>query len=66
MLVTVRVRPALQKNRIMISDGYIDKKDFEDSKKLDMLYVLELVKEIRNDTELGAEVRKYVLFNQKK
>lgn len=50
----------------MVSDGTpINKKDFEDSKKLDMFYIFELVKKCKNDTELGAAVRKYIIFNKK-
>ena len=44
----------------------IDKKEFEDSKKIDPFYILQLVKETHNDTELGALVRHYVLFIKNK
>jgi len=43
----------------------IDKKEFEDAKKIDSLYILELVKTTPNDGELGAAVRHYVLFMRK-
>lgn len=43
----------------------IDKKEFEDSKKIDRLYILELVKTTPNDSELGAAVRHYVLSMKK-
>ena len=35
------------------------------SKKIDRVYILKLVGAIANDDELGAAVRRYVLFNTK-
>ena len=35
-------------------------KDYHLSKEIDSYYIMALVKTINNDTELGAQVRKYV------
>jgi len=47
----------------MLSDGLVDKKEFQESKMLDPFYILQLVKENPNDQELGKQIRHYVLFN---
>jgi len=43
----------------------IDKKEFEESKLLDPIYILQLVKKYPNDQELGGQIRQYVLSNKK-
>ena len=38
----------------------INEKDFRAAKRLDPHYILKLVKEVKNDAELGGTIRGYV------
>jgi len=38
----------------------INKELYEQSKRIDPFYVLELVNQINNDAELGSQIREYV------
>ena len=38
----------------------VNKELYEQSKEIDAVYVLELVKKFPNDAELGSEIRSYV------
>jgi hypothetical protein len=40
--------------------------DYELSKKIDKNYIVELVRKLNNDSELGREIRTYVMFLQNK
>ena len=40
----------------------INKEEFEKAKNIDPLFVVELVKQFKNDSELGSAIRRYVLL----
>ena len=44
----------------------MNEKDYELSKKIDRNYIVDLVKKFNNDSELGRELRTYIMFLQDK